>query len=300
MRPAAVLGLCLVALAACGDPAPQSKEQTAPPAPVKWTTPVWEKVLPTPPLPKFDAEGTVPHKGAKIWYATIGEGVPVILLHGAFGSAENFGFQVPALVKAGYRVILIETRGHARSTRDPNRPLSYELFASDVIAVMDALKIPKASIVGWSDGAIQGLILAMKHPKRLDRVFAFGANMDQTGIIPGITEQPIFIDLMERAPKDYARLSPTPDDFKGLYGAMYNMLLTEPNYKESDLAKISGPKVAIADGDKEEIIKPGHTSYLGKAIPRAKLIILTGVSHFAPMQKPDDFNAAMLAFLSEE
>lgn len=251
-----------------------------------------------PPLPKFDSQGMVAHAGAKIWYATVGDGTPVIMLHGAFGSAENFGFQVPALLQAGYRVILIETRGHARSTRDPNRPLSYELFAADVVAVMDALKLPKASVVGWSDGGIQGLILAMKHPKRLDRVFAFGANMDQSGIIPGITERPIFIDLMEQAPKDYARLAPPPHDFKGLYNAMYTMLTTEPNYKPADLAKIRGPKIAIADGEKEEIIKPEHAAYLAKTIPGAQLIMLSGVSHFAPMQKPDAFNAAMLTFLS--
>jgi pimeloyl-ACP methyl ester carboxylesterase len=300
MRPAAALGLCLIALAACGEPAPQTKEKAAPPAPTNWTPPVWETVLPTPPLPKFDTQGTVAHAGAKIWYATIGQGAPVVMLHGAFGSAENFGFQVPALLKAGYRVILIETRGHARSTRDPNKPLSYELFESDVIAVMDALKLPKASVVGWSDGAIQGVIMAMKHPKRLDRLFAFGANMDQNGVIPGITERPIFVDLMERAPKDYARLSPPPHDFKSLYDAMYAMLTSEPNYKPADLAKIHGPKIAIADGEKEEIIKPVHTAYLAKTIPGAKLVILPGVSHFAPMQKPDEFNAAMLAFLSEK
>ena len=294
MRSTAALALCLMVLAACGEPAPQ---QQAAPAPLP-STPIWETTLPVPPLPKFDVQGTVAHAGAKIWYATLGQGAPVIMLHGAFGSAENFGFQVPALLKAGYRVILIETRGHARSTRDPNRPLSYELFASDVVAVMNALKLPKASVVGWSDGGIQGLILAMKHPKRLDRVFAFGANMDQNGIIPGITERPIFIDLMEQAPKDYARLAPPPHDFKGLYDAMYVMLTTEPNYKPADLAKIHGPRIAIADGEKEEIIKPEHAAYLAKTIPGAKLIMLPSVSHFAPMQKPDAFNAAMLDFLS--
>ena len=299
MRRTAILVVCLAVLAACGEPAPQNKGAAPKPAPPP-PMPVWETVLPVPPLPKFDTQGTVAHEGAKIWYATIGQGAPVVMLHGAFGSAENFGFQVPALVNAGYRVILIETRGHARSTRDPNRPLSYELFESDVIAVMDALKIPKASVVGWSDGAIQGLIMAMKHPKRVDHVFAFGANMDLSGVIPGITQQPIFVELMERAPKDYERLSPPPHDFKGLYEAMYVMLTTEPNYKPADLAKIRGPKIAIADGEKEEIIKPDHAAYLAKTIPGAKLIILPGVSHFAPMQRPVVFNAAMLTFLSEK
>lgn len=300
MRISAITVVCLAALAACGDPAPETKPETPKPAPpaVQAKLRAWEILLPTPPLPKFDAEGTVPHAGAKIWYATVGEGEPVVLLHGAFGSAENFGFQVPALVKAGYRVVLIETRGHARSTRDPNKPFTYALLASDVIAVMDKLKIKKASIVGWSDGAIQSLVLAMKHPKRLNRVFAYGANMDSTGVIPGILSLPIFTELMEKAPKDYARLSPTPNDYQGLYGAMYNMMLGEPNYAESDLAKIRGPKIAIASGEKEEVVKSQHTSYLGKAIPGAKLVILPEVSHFAPMQKPDEFNKAMLEFLA--
>jgi pimeloyl-ACP methyl ester carboxylesterase len=301
MRTKFVLAALLIALAACGEPSPPAKTDTpATPPPVPSKPQAWETMLPTPPLPKFDAQGTVAHKGAKIWYATVGEGAPVVLLHGAFGSAENFGFQVPALVEAGYRVILIETRGHARSTRDPKRPLSYELFADDALAVMNKLKIKKASIVGWSDGAIQGLVLAMKHPSRLDRVFAFGANMDVSGVMPGITERGLFIRLMEQAPKDYARLSPPPHDFKGLYDAMYNMLLTEPNYKEADLAKINGPKITIADGDKEEVIKPAHAEYLAKTISGAKLVVLPGVSHFAPMQKPDEFNAAMLASLSEK
>lgn len=256
-------------------------------------------MLEPPALPKFDTASTVAHAGAKIWYATIGQGKPVVMLHGAFGSSENFGFQVPALLKAGYRVILIDTRGHGRSTLDPAKPFHYEGFTADVIAVLDHLKLQKVSIVGWSDGAIQGLVIAMKHPKRLDRLFAFGANMDQNGVMPGITERPLFIKLMDKAPMDYARLSPTPDGFKSLYDAMYNMLLAEPNYAQSDLAKIKGPKIAIVDGEKEEVIKPEHTRYLGKTIPGAELIILPGVSHFAPLQKPDEFNAAMLAFLGK-
>ncbi len=297
MRRLTIVAACLVLLAACGEPSPPQKAEAPKPPPVAVAPPIWQRVLTPPPLPAFDAQGTVAHAGAKIWYASIGQGAPVILLHGAFDSAETFGFQVPALVKAGYRVILIETRGHGRSTRVANEPLTYELFASDVIAVMDALKLPKASIVGWSDGAIQGLVIAMKNPKRLDRLFAFGANTDPTGAQPGITEKPIFVGMMDRVTKDYRRLSPTPDDFVAFSEAMFTMLTTQPNYTQSDLAKIRGPRIAIVDGEKEEVIKPEHTAYLGKAIPGASLIILPGVSHFAPVQKPEEFNAAMLAFL---
>ncbi|MBP6013237.1 MAG: alpha/beta hydrolase [Alphaproteobacteria bacterium] len=293
----AIVAACLVLLTACGEPSPPQKTEAPKPPPVAVAPPIWQRVLTPPPLPAFDAHGTVAHAGAKIWHASIGQGTPVILLHGAFGSAENFGFQIPALVKAGYRVVLIETRGHGRSTRVANEPLTYELLSSDVVAVMDALKLPKASIVGWSDGAIQGLVIAMKNPKRLNRLFAFGANMDPSGAQPGITERPIFVGMMDQAAKDYARLSPTPGDFAAFSEAMFTMLTTQPNYAEKDLAKIRGPRIAIVDGEKEEFIKLEHTSFLGKAIPGAGLTILPGVSHFAPVQKPEEFNAAMLAFL---
>lgn len=298
MRAFGTVAVCLLSLAACGDPAPKKSESAPPPA-TESKTPAWQIVLPIPPLPPLGQQGTVAHEGAKIWYATVGQGSPVVLLHGAFGNAENFGFQVPALMKAGHRVILIDTRGHGRSTRVPDQPLTYELLASDVIAVLDALKIDKTAILGWSDGAIQGLIIAMKHPARLTRLFAFGANMDPSGAMEGITDQPTFLAVMDQATKDYARLSPTPNDFQAFSDAMFTMLTKEPNYKADDLGKVKGPRIAIADGEREEIIKPEHTVYLAKSIPGAKLIILPGVSHFALIQKPEEFNAAAVAFLNE-
>lgn len=298
MRISGAVAACLVFLAACGDPAPQKSESAQPAAP-ETKAPAWQIVLPISPLPPLEQQGTVGHEGAKIWYATAGQGSPVVLLHGAFGNAENFGFQVPALIKAGHRVVLIDTRGHGRSTRVPDQPLNYELLASDVIAVLDKLKIDKAAILGWSDGAIQGLIIAMKHPARLTRLFAFGANMDPSGVMEGITEQPTFLAVMDQAAKDYARLSPTPNDFKAFSDAMFTMLTNEPNYTAEDLGKIKGPRIAIADGEHEEAIKPDHTAYLAKSIPGAKLIILSAVSHFALMQKPEEFNAAVVAFLNE-
>src|SRR4051812_37540854 len=80
-------------------------------------------------LPTATAEGYMQHDGARIWYATYGLGSPVILLHGGLGHSGNWGYQVPALIAAGYRTILIDTRGHGRSTRD-SRPFSYELLAA--------------------------------------------------------------------------------------------------------------------------------------------------------------------------
>ena len=88
-------------------------------------------------LPADGTEAVTPHQDARIWHASYGLGEPVILLHGGLGHSGNWGKQVPALVAAGMRATVIDSRGHGRSTRD-ERPLSYERMAGDVRAVMDA------------------------------------------------------------------------------------------------------------------------------------------------------------------
>ena len=99
------------------------------------------------PLPIATEEGYLEHDGAQIWYASYGSGAPVILLHGGLGHSGNWGYQVPTLVRSGYRAVLVDSRGHGRSTRDA-RPYSYDLMASDVVAVMDALGLGRAAVVG--------------------------------------------------------------------------------------------------------------------------------------------------------
>jgi pimeloyl-ACP methyl ester carboxylesterase len=255
----------------------------------------WLRLPMPPPLPAAAASGYVAHDGARIWYATYGSGPPVILLHGGLADSGYWANQVPALVRAGHEVIVIDSRGHGRSTRDGRR-YTYELMASDVVAVMDALKLRKSAVVGWSDGAIIALVMAMHDPQRLTRVFAFAANMDPSGVKPDVDANPTFARFEAWTAEDYARLSATPHGFKAFKAAIETMWNTEPNYKPADLARIRVP-VAIADGDHDEAIKPEHTRYLARAIPGARLVILKGLSHFAMLQDPPAFNAAVLCFL---
>lgn len=257
--------------------------------------PLW-RTLPAPaPLPTAATSGYLTHDGARIHYAVYGAGSPVILLHGGLANSEYWGNQVPALVGADYRAILIDSRGQGRSSRD-GRPYTYELMASDVVAVMDALRIRRAAVVGWSDGAIIGLVMAMKDPKRLTRLFAFAANMDPSGVNPTVLSNRTFIRYEREAAKAYARLSPTPEGFAELKAAIGRMWDSEPNYTAVELARITVP-VAVVDGDHDEAILRAHTDFLAHAIPSAELLILPGVSHFAMLQNPTLFNSAMLGFL---
>jgi len=247
-------------------------------------------------LPVTSDQGFVDYDGARIWYATYGSGSPVILLHGGLGHSGNWGNQVPILVSSGHRVVLIDSRGHGRSTRD-SRPFTYELMASDVLAVMDALHLEKASVVGWSDGACIALILAMKAPARIAAVFFFACNMDPSGT-KEFVQTPILDRCLGRHAKDYAQLSATPDQFRPFAEAVGQMMRTQPNYSARDLADIHVP-VAIVQSEHDEFIKPEHAEYLAQSIPDAELILLPEVSHFAPLQRPEQFNSVMLAFLGK-
>jgi len=245
-------------------------------------------------LPVADDESYVSHDGARIWYATYGSGAPVIMLHGGLGHSGNWGYQVPALAKSRYRAVLIDSRGHGRSTRD-SRPFMYELMASDVLAVMDVLQLGKAAVVGWSDGACTALILARKVPERVAGVFYFGCNMDPSGL-KEIEPSPVLDRCFGRHVKDYARLSATPDQFKSFAEAVGLMQRTQPNYSARDLAEIRVP-ITIVQSEHDEFIKREHAEYLSQSIPNAQLVVLSGVSHFAPLQRPEQFNDALLAFL---
>ena len=248
------------------------------------------------PLPVTNDQGYVEHDWARIWYAAYGSGKPVILLHGGLGHGGNWGYQVPALLENGYRAILIDSRGHGRSTRDA-RPYSYELMASDVLAVMDKLGIEKAGLVGWSDGACIALILAAQWPERAAGVFFFACNMDPSGT-KEIVDSPILQRCMSRHIKDYRQLSTTPDQFDDFFQAVALMQQTQPNYTAQDLAQIRVP-VVIVQSEYDEFIKREHAEYLARSIPNAALIELRGVSHFAPLQRPELFNATMLEFLEK-
>lgn len=246
------------------------------------------------PLPAATGEGYVEHDGARIWYASYGSGAPVILLHGGLGHSGNWGYQVSALVRSGRRVILIDSRGHGRSTRD-ERPYTYHRMASDVLAVMDTLQLEKAALIGWSDGACIALVLASQKPDRITGVFFFGCNMDPSGTREFVPTA-VIDRCFARHKKDYAALSATPDDFDAFAGAVSLMMQTEPNYTAADLGKIRVP-VAIVQSEHDEFIKPEHAAYLASSIPGAELISLPGVSHFAPLQRPELFNEAVLSFL---
>jgi pimeloyl-ACP methyl ester carboxylesterase len=255
--------------------------------------PQWLTLPPTPSLPQAAKSGYAPVNGIKIWYAEFGGGAPVILLHGGLANSNYWGNLVPAL-SPHYRVIVMDSRGHGRSSRD-DRAYGYDLMAADVLALMDYLKIDKAALIGWSDGAIIGLDIAMHHPERLTKLFAFAANSDPSAV-KDVERDPVFSAFIARARTEYEKLSPTPAEYDAFLKQITKMWDSEPHWSAADLAAIKVP-TWIVDADHDEAIKRDNTLFMADNIPGSGLLLQPEVSHFSFLQDSQQFNADVLHFL---
>ncbi|KQS96335.1 alpha/beta hydrolase [Rhizobium sp. Leaf386] len=256
----------------------------------------WEELPEPAALPQAAKTGTAPVNGIDMYYAIYGSGPNVLLIHGGLGYADVWGAQVADLAK-DHTVIVAESRGHGRSTRNAD-PYSYDLMSSDYLALLDYLKVDKTAIVGWSDGGIIGLDIAIHHPERLTRLFAHAANSKIDGVIPNVMENKTFAAYIEHAGEVYKKISPTPTEYDAFVTQISNMWATQPNWADEDLKKITTP-TAIVLGDHDEAISLEHTDYLAKTIPGAELIILKDASHFAMLQDPEGYNKAVRDFIDK-
>lgn len=257
----------------------------------------WEK-LPTPPaMPDATDHGSVDAGGASIYYATYGKssGDVVILLHGGLGNSEHWANQLPALVDH-FAVVAIDSRGQGRSTHT-KATLTYDLMTEDVIAVMDALKIARASIVGWSDGGEVALKLGIAHPDRVDKLFVFGANYDERGQKPHGARAATFQTYAQRCRADYERLTPKPHDWGAYYDAVVPLYTQSMGFTADQLRGIKAPTLVV-DGDHDEVIVLDQVKEIAQLIPHAKLVVFSDTSHFAHWQDPATFNRTLVEFLT--
>ena len=257
----------------------------------------WQTLPQPPPMPAPVKSGYAPVNGIKMYYAVYGSGDPVLLIHGGLGHADIWANQVADLAK-DHQVIVADSRGHGRSTRTAE-PYGYDLMASDYLALLDYLKIDKAALVGWSDGGIIGLDIAMSHPERLTKLFAQAANVTVDGVKPDVMTNPTFAAYIARSGEDYKKLSKTPDQYDAFVAQISHMWETQPNWTKEQLAAIKVP-TAIVLGDHDEAIKRDHTEKMAADIPGSKLVIAPNASHFAMLQDPKGYMSAVRALIDQK
>ena len=283
------LGVAAAGIPSLGEAA-RARDLPAEPSRPKWLT-----LPPTPLLPDTPRQGIAAVNGVEIFYAQFGHGPPVLLLHGGLANSNYWGHQVEHLGQ-NFSVTVMDTRGHGRSPVT-SRAFGYRAFADDAAALLDFLKIREAAIVGWSDGGVTGLQLAMMRPDRVSKLFAFGANASGNGLKPGGAQSAVFAAYASRCRSEYQKLSQHPERWPQLVDGLRLMWRTEPNFSAKDLAGVKVVTV-IADGEYDEIIRRDHTEAMAREIPRARLVVMPKVSHFAMLQDPEQFNRALSAFLA--
>jgi len=222
-----------------------------------------------------------------LYYEIYGEGEPLILLHGNSGSIKDFYQQIPVLSKQ-YKVIAIDTRGQGKSIDSSKKDFTYKMFADDVKALIDQLKLNKVNITGWSDGGNTGLEFALKYPERLNKLITIGANAFPDGVDDKLTDHFENKMLVMKALKD-------PKKFNEQ--RLLNIMLTQPRIARKDLNKI-GSRVLVIAGDKD-VIKPEHTELIAKEIPNAELKIYSNATHMIPFENADQLNTDILNFLGK-
>jgi pimeloyl-ACP methyl ester carboxylesterase len=231
----------------------------------------------------------VESNSVSIYYETFGSGPPVLVLHGGLGSLEDMGYQIRALAESHF-VIAADSRGQGRST-DSDKPLSYTLMADDMCKLLDQLKIPRADVVGWSDGGIIGLDLAMRHPELVRKLVAISANFDASGVPENLEDEIV----VPRMPLRYRIQAGDSNHWPVIYRKVVALWRTQPHYSPTELGQIKAPTLVMAG--EFDIVKPQHTARLAQAIPHSEVLIVKGATHSVPMDKPEIVNSEILKFL---
>ena len=248
-------------------------------------------------------------------YAEVdGTGAPVLLLHGGFCSLESMRALSDSLLP-DYLVHAFERPGHGRSA-DIDEEYSYARGLADTVAYLDARGLDSVHVIGYSDGAILGLMLALDHPERVQSVVAISANLDPSAFSTAADHQALVLtparrerphdddgqpcDDQEPAPDverlHYERLSPNgPGHADVVLDKLFRLWTTEPNIQPADLARITAPALIVA-GDRDSI-RPDHSLQIAASIPGAQLCIVPGATHGLLAERPELVHQVIRGFL---
>ena len=215
------------------------------------------------------------------------------------GGIEFYSDQISGL-KSDFQVIAPESRGHARTT-DSKQPITFELMTLDIVKLLDHLNLDSVNVVGFSDGAVIGLQLAISYPQKVKKLVAVAANFKADGLeenmiaeIKNFTPENTWPSVIEH----YKKLAPEPDHWPIFFEKMKTMWLSSPNISTDMLANINAPTLVLA-GDRDGFVRFDHTIQLFQSIPNSQLCLIPGATHMVSLEKPELLNQITIKFLQE-
>lgn len=218
-----------------------------------------------------------------------GNGMPLLMIHGNGGSIKSFVNNIPYFSKK-YKVIIADSRAQGK-TKDNADSLSFEMMADDNAALLNALHIDSAYVIGWSDGGINALLLAMRHPAKVIKLAATGANLwpDSTAFTSSAwkDEKQAYDSLKNKqftTPQE-------KNDWK-----LFLLDWQQPNISLQSLQLVGCPSLIIS-GD-HDLISPTHTKLISQNITRSKLWIVPNSGHATLKEHKEEFNKKVDDFFS--
>ncbi len=225
-------------------------------------------------------------RGFNMYYETYGQGEPLLIIHGNGGSINNFVNQIPFFAQH-YHVIIADSRAQGRSI-DNSDSLSYEMMTDDLNALLDKLGLDSCYVIGWSDGGINGLLLAIRHPDKVKKLAVTGANLwpDTTAVDPFIYHWAMNLN-------DSLAREPSTPEVKN-ERKLAHLLSYEPHISIQQLKTIKCPALVI--GGDHDVILPQHTLLIAQSIPKSYLWILPDSGHSTPIRYKNKFNEVVYNF----
>ncbi len=230
---------------------------------------------------------------------------PVLMLHGNGEEHGIFGQVIDAVCASGRPVVAVDSRAQGKSTRG-TAELTYELMADDALAALAALGFGKAHLLGFSDGAIEALIIARDHPELALSLLSIGANLSPDGVDDSFQMERAAQNLLawadfwekgdgSRRDVDPGLVRPTPQEARTT-AELLHMMVVYPQIDPASLSQIACPTTVMA-GEFDEI-KREETDLIHVSIPGSRLVIVPGAGHVLPKEAPEDVAREALATIA--
>jgi pimeloyl-ACP methyl ester carboxylesterase len=229
-------------------------------------------------------------RGFKMYCEVYGEGTPLLMIHGNGGSISAFKKNIPYFSKK-YKVIVVDSRAHGKST-DSKDSLSFEMMADDFNALLDIMHIKKTYVIGWSDGGINALLLAMRHPDKVIKLASTGANLwpDSTALSPSLWKD------MEKQYNEQKNKKWTTAKEKNDW-KIFLLDYFQPNIPLTALKAVKCPSLIICSD--HDLIPIEHTALIFHNIPKAYLWVVPNSGHGTLIEHTDEFNKVVDDFFSK-
>lgn len=223
-----------------------------------------------------------------------GSGEPLLLLHGGLSNSDDLLRSIGPGLSERFRVVAFDRRGHGY-TADTDADFHYADMATETVRVLEDVVGGPAHLVGWSDGGIVALLVALRRPELVQKLVVIGTNYHYNGTVP--FDMDLQSPIAQELGKAYIERSPDgAEHLNAVFGKSVAMFTTEPTLTTTDISQISQPVLVIVGDD--DVVTLAHTLSLYEALPQGQLAVVPGASHGLPLEQPEAVAGLVSNFLA--